>query len=64
MEVALWVPLRALRDPAAVSELVLELGDFSRNTFPSIVYGEYTIWGLTHRILTQFLDVLHDAGVE
>ncbi len=47
-----------------MSELVLELGDFSRNTFPSIVYGEYTIWGLTHRILTQFLDVLHDAGVE
>jgi 8-oxo-dGTP pyrophosphatase MutT (NUDIX family) len=63
VEIAIWVPVRALRDPAAVSELVLELGDFSR-TFPSIVYGEYTIWGLTHRILTQFLDVIHDAGVE
>jgi 8-oxo-dGTP pyrophosphatase MutT (NUDIX family) len=59
---ALWVPLAALRDPAAVSELVLELGGFSR-TFPSLVYGEYTIWGLTHRILTQFLDVVHEAGV-
>mgnify|MGYP006195289737 CR=1 FL=1 len=63
VEIAIWVPVRALRDPAAVSELVLELGDFSR-TFPSIVYGEYTIWGLTHRILTQFLDVIHEAGVE
>ncbi|MEO5509800.1 MAG: CoA pyrophosphatase [Longimicrobiales bacterium] len=60
---ALWVPLSALRDPAAVSELVLELGDFSR-TFPSIVYGEYTIWGLTHRILTQFLEIVYDADVE
>jgi 8-oxo-dGTP pyrophosphatase MutT (NUDIX family) len=63
VETALWVPLPALRDPAAVSELVLELGDFSR-TFPSIVYGEYTIWGLTHRILTQFLEIVHEAGVD
>jgi 8-oxo-dGTP pyrophosphatase MutT (NUDIX family) len=61
VETALWVPVSALRDPGAVSELVLELGGF-RRTFPSIVYGEYTIWGLTHRILTQFLDVIHDAG--
>jgi 8-oxo-dGTP pyrophosphatase MutT (NUDIX family) len=63
VETALWVPLSALRDPAAVSELVLEMGDFSR-TFPSIVYGEYTIWGLTHRILTQFLDAVYDAFAE
>ncbi len=62
VETALWVPLSALRNPAAVSELVLELGDFSQ-PFPSIVYGEYTIWGLTHRILTQFLDLLHEASV-
>lgn len=63
VETAIWVPLSALRDPAAVSELVLQLGDFSRS-FPSIVYGEYTIWGLTHRILTQFLEVIHDAEID
>lgn len=63
VETALWVPISALRDPAAVSELVLEMGGFTR-TFPSIVYGEYTIWGLTHRILTQFLEAAHDAGIE
>ena len=62
VEIALWVPLSALRDPAAVSELVLELGDFTKK-FPSIVYREYTIWGLTHRILTQFLEVTFDARV-
>lgn len=62
VETALWVPLSALRDPAAVSELVLEMGDFSR-TFPSIVYGEYTIWGLTHRILTQFLDAVQESEI-
>jgi 8-oxo-dGTP pyrophosphatase MutT (NUDIX family) len=62
VEKAMWVPLSALRNPAAVSELVLELGDFTRK-FPSIVYGEYTIWGLTHRILTQFLELTHDANV-
>jgi 8-oxo-dGTP pyrophosphatase MutT (NUDIX family) len=63
VETALWVPISALRDPAAVSELVLELGDFTR-TFPSIVYREYTIWGLTHRILTQFLELTHDADAQ
>ena len=62
VQTAVWVPLSALRDPTAVSELVLELGDFTRK-FPSIVYGEYTIWGLTHVILSQFLEAVHDAGV-
>ena len=62
VQTAVWVPLSALRDPAAVSELVLELGDFTRK-FPSIVYGEYTIWGLTHVILSQFLEAVHEAGV-
>ena len=61
VEAAVWVPLDALRDPQAVSELVIELGDFSR-AFPSIVYGDYTIWGLTHAILSQFLEVAFDSS--
>jgi hypothetical protein len=31
--------------------------------FPSLLFGEHVIWGLTHRILTQFLEVTAAAGV-
>jgi len=51
-----WIPLSALRDPAHRSEL----SHRSRGLqllFPSIVYRELTIWGLTHQILSNFLDV-------
>jgi 8-oxo-dGTP pyrophosphatase MutT (NUDIX family) len=56
VDAAIWVPLAALRDEHAVSEILIELEGGAR-TFPSLTYGEYVIWGLTHRILTQFLDI-------
>ncbi|HEX7118826.1 MAG TPA: CoA pyrophosphatase [Longimicrobiales bacterium] len=59
---ALWIPLPALRDPEAVSEILIELEDGHR-AYPSLRYREYEIWGLTHRILTQFLAVAEDCGV-
>ncbi len=62
VEAALWVPLGALADEAAADELILELEGASR-TFPAYRYGEYVIWGLTHRILEQFLEVAREAGV-
>jgi len=62
VEAALWVPLSALREEGAVGELVVELEGGSLS-FPSIRYGEHTIWGLTHRILMQFLEVAAEAGV-
>ena len=62
VEAALWVPAAALRDEAAVSEILIELQNESRR-FPSLVYQEHVIWGLTHRILTQFMDVLDEAGL-
>jgi 8-oxo-dGTP pyrophosphatase MutT (NUDIX family) len=58
----LWVPLTALRDESAVSELLLELSDGMRS-FPSLTYGGHVIWGLTHRILTQFLEIAGEAEV-
>ena len=57
-----WVPLSALRDEAAVTELLLDLGD-RQQSFPSLRYGDQMIWGLTHRILSQFLHVMDVAGV-
>lgn len=56
VEAAIWVPLSALRDEEAASEILIELEGRS-HAFPSFKYGEYVIWGLTHRILVQFLDL-------
>lgn len=62
VDAALWVPLAALRDPGAVSEILIELEE-GRRAFPALRYQDYEIWGLTHRILTQFLDLADACGV-
>lgn len=54
---AVWVPVRALSDPAAVSDILVEHGDMRRR-FPALVYEDYHVWGLTYRILLQFLEVV------
>lgn len=54
---AFWVPLAALRDPAAAREVELELTGGPRRV-RSYQHGEYTIWGITERILRQFLELL------
>ncbi len=48
-----WVPLRFMADPANVGPYVFH-GDPDSNEFPSFTYENYTIWGLTFRILTDF----------
>ncbi|MCI0435619.1 MAG: CoA pyrophosphatase [Gemmatimonadetes bacterium] len=57
-----WIPIAALRDPESVSEVRLGRGD-ALARFPSIVWREYVIWGLTHRIVTQFLEIASGAGL-
>ncbi|MGH7562932.1 MAG: NUDIX hydrolase [Gemmatimonadota bacterium] len=59
---ALWVPLADLRDPGARSEHLVEREDF-RRVFPAIRHGDRVVWGLTHRILMDFLDRAEEAGV-
>ncbi|HEX6537279.1 MAG TPA: CoA pyrophosphatase [Gemmatimonadaceae bacterium] len=54
---AFWVPLEALRDPAASREIVLELTGGPRRV-ASFQHGGYTIWGLTERVLRQFLGLV------
>ena len=63
VDATLWVPLSALRDEGAVSELLVELGAGQSQRFPSLQYREYVIWGLTHGILTTFLQVAEGAGI-
>jgi len=57
-----WIPLAALREPGAISELLVDFEGTSR-AFPSIRYGDYVIWGLTYRILGQFFGLLESVGL-
>jgi 8-oxo-dGTP pyrophosphatase MutT (NUDIX family) len=62
VEVAVWMPLPHLLDDEAVDEVLIELEGESFS-LPALNYQEYVIWGLTHRILTDFMDVAREAGL-
>lgn len=62
VDAALWVPVPALRDPESAAEILVDLEDGKR-AFPAVRYGPHLIWGLTHRILMQFMEVLEEAGL-
>lgn len=62
VETALWVPVTHLASDAAVDEVLIELeGEEFR--LPALNYDDYIIWGLTHRILTGFMDIARLAGL-
>lgn len=52
-----WVPLPALADPAYRSEHMLDRHGDER-VFPSILFDGDAIWGLTHRVVENFLEIL------
>ncbi len=51
-----WVPVSVLLDEQNLDEILVEVGGTSRS-FPSFRVEGHHVWGLTHRILTQFLDL-------
>jgi len=51
---AFWISIDALRAPEATRDVVLELTGGPRRV-PAFEHGGRTIWGLTERILRQFL---------
>jgi 8-oxo-dGTP pyrophosphatase MutT (NUDIX family) len=55
---AFWVPVDALRAPDATRDVVLELTGGPRSV-PTFQHGGRTIWGLTERILRQFLTLAY-----
>jgi 8-oxo-dGTP pyrophosphatase MutT (NUDIX family) len=61
VQAAIWVPVDALRESSALSEVRIALPD-GTGTFPSLVYDDYVVWGLTYRILRQFLEVSAAGG--
>jgi 8-oxo-dGTP pyrophosphatase MutT (NUDIX family) len=62
VETALWVPLPHLASESAVDEILIELEEGS-TAFPALSYQDYVIWGLTHRIITGFVEVAREAGL-
>lgn len=62
VDAAIWVPLPHLASDEAVDEVLIELEEESFR-FPALSYQDYVIWGLTHRILTDFMDIARQAGV-
>jgi 8-oxo-dGTP pyrophosphatase MutT (NUDIX family) len=54
VDAAFWVPLATLRDPTAWSDVQIEVRGM-RRTFPAFLHDGYVVWGLTERILKQFL---------
>jgi 8-oxo-dGTP pyrophosphatase MutT (NUDIX family) len=56
VEAALWVPVDALRATTAAAETFVDLPT-GRRGFPCLRYEDFVIWGLTYRILHQFLEL-------
>ncbi len=56
---AFWVPLETLRTPAAWGTDSVRIRGVDRQV-SVFRHGQYTVWGLTERVLRQFLDY---AGV-
>lgn len=52
-----WVPLEELRQPGSVTEHLFEVEGIEPMRFPAFGTRGYVVWGLTHRILTTFLEL-------
>ena len=55
VDAAFWVPLGELEEPGAVREHLLEIEGMEPMRFPAFDARGHVVWGLTHRILTDFL---------
>lgn len=53
-----WIPVRHLSDPASAAEHLYLLPGGGHLRFPAFAYHRYVIWGLTHRMLIQFLGIV------
>jgi 8-oxo-dGTP pyrophosphatase MutT (NUDIX family) len=60
---AIWVPLSELSSPGAATEHVHEQGG-ARVRFPAYAVGPYVVWGLTYRMLSEFLALCAQLEVE
>ncbi|HEX8391258.1 MAG TPA: CoA pyrophosphatase [Longimicrobium sp.] len=59
---AVWIPVDELLAPGAVTEHLLEMGDAEPLRFPALDARGHVVWGLTHRILGDFLHAYQQAA--
>lgn len=57
VQTAAWVPVDELLRPDAVTHYLHELGDGNTLTFPALDARGWVVWGMTHRILMEFLEL-------
>lgn len=55
-----WVPLSAIRETAAWGTGLVHIRGAGEREVDVFRHGDYTVWGLTHRALTQFLSLVSD----
>jgi 8-oxo-dGTP pyrophosphatase MutT (NUDIX family) len=55
---AFWVPIAALRERTAWGTGVVAVRGLGDRQVAVFRHGEYTVWGLTERVLRQFLEYL------
>jgi 8-oxo-dGTP pyrophosphatase MutT (NUDIX family) len=58
---AVWVRVVELLHPDAVTEYLHELAEGNTLSFPAFDARGYVVWGMTHRILTGFLELYAQA---
>lgn len=57
---AFWVPLVAFLEPASWTVARVPIRNVGERDVDAFRYGQFVVWGLTHRALTQFMDLLKD----
>lgn len=53
-----WVPLSTIRDSERWGKAFVPIRNVGEREVDVFRHGDYTVWGLTHRALTQFLALL------
>jgi 8-oxo-dGTP pyrophosphatase MutT (NUDIX family) len=59
---AFWVPVHAIRERASWGMGTVSIRGAGEREVEVFRHGAYTVWGLTHRALTQFLEHLEGSG--
>ena len=57
---AFWVPLSAIRRSAQWGRAFVPIRGVGEREEDVFLHREHTVWGLTHRALTQFLSLVAD----
>lgn len=55
---AFWVPMSAIRETTSWGKAFVPIRGVGEREVDVFRHGQYTVWGLTHRALTQFVELV------